>query len=123
MDHFTISIIHRDDAVRHSMRFLFEAHGWSVHAFRTLAEFLGVADAADATDCLVVASDHICRPDLRLVAEARAGSFTKPIVLIGIIDDLGMRLAAARLGATIVDLLSGDDLAQVVEQAIRTGRC
>lgn len=112
-----VVIIYRDDAVRASVRFLFEAEGWSVQEFRSAAEFL----ASLVPGCLVLDQNLAGMTGLDLVAEVRKQGLRIPAVVTAERSDVSLLAQAREAGAVLVDALMPEDLIEAVAAAISGG--
>jgi CheY-like chemotaxis protein len=101
-----VLIVHSDEAVRASMRFLFEAQGWTVRSFASPIDVLGNSNSTRVVSCIAVDYTLPVMTGLHLIEELRARGFASPAILLaGHIGRLHQR--AALLGAAVVDPLDG----------------
>lgn len=115
-----VAVIDDDVSVRESVPELLQQAGFAVSAFASAEAFLS-ADAADATDCLVldIGLPGMSGPDLQQEL-ARRGN-RAPIVFITARDDKSLqpRLIAAGAAACLFKPFSDTTLIEAVEAALR----
>ena len=112
----TIFIVHDDDAVRASLAFFLETHGWTVSVSCGSTDFL--RDYRGKAGCLVLTQDMQRTNGLACLSALRRGGVRLPAIVRMMLPTAAKRRRAKSLGALLVDALSVDVLPDAIRQAL-----
>ena len=112
----TIFIVHEDEAVRSSLGFLLETHGWTVSPSATPGDFL--KGYRGTSGCLVLSQDMKETTGLACLAELRRQGVRIAAVIRTVVTTPALRRRATCLGALLVDALAVDALPAAIRQAV-----
>lgn len=105
-----ILLVEDDASVREALTFALKIEGYAVEVFEDAEALLGVAELP-AADCLVLDQQLPGLSGVEALAALRARSMTAPAILITTQPKAGVRIAAERLGARLLEKpLLGDVL-------------
>jgi two-component system response regulator FixJ len=118
----TVYVVDDDDGVRHSLRMLLEAYGYSVRDYSTASEFLKAITADDPDPgCLLLDYRLTDGNGLDVVMALRARAINLPTILMtGVLDPM-LKDRAKRIGvqAMLIKPLNCDELLALIEQTQR----
>ena len=114
-----IFIVHDDEAVRGSLAFFLETHGWTVSVSSGYSDLL--RDYRGTAGCLVLTQDMRRTTGLACLAALRRRGVRLPAVIRVMLPTAAKRRRAKSLGAILVDALSVDALPGAIRQAIDHG--